>query len=511
MSIRSAVERRLDSGRGVRAILTAAVLVAYILAFLVLFPRLMTIVTILAVLPVAAIAWSGGLRAGVVAGSLALPLNTLLMNLAGASGWDVLIRRDGGIVGHGALLFIGAAFGWLHSTRARLRRQTEALASSHRELAGTEERLRLAIDATDDAIFDWNPASGRGYRSPRYRQMLGYGPHDEFRPGRWKEWIHPDDLDRVKQAEADHLAGRTERQDVEYRIRTKSGAYKWVAARGRAVRDSSGRPVRMFGAISDISRRKLAEERLRASQQRLGAVLDTIVDGVITVDDAGLIESINPATEKLFGYAAKDIVGRSISVLRPEPLHRESNDDFANFLRTEMSQINAVGRETTGRRKDGSTFPMELAASEMSINGKRLLVGIVRDISARRQAEEALRESEARYALVVNSTTEGLWEYDPRSNQMTYRSPRMVEFLGIKPTDDVSAKKPLDWAHPDDQARVLAAWNDYLGETDSAISGRVPGAGGRRTVALDPRAGPGGLGRERPAGPLGGRDYRHHA
>lgn len=140
--------------------------------------------------------------------------------------------------------------------------------------------------------------------------------------------------------------------------------------------------------VHDISRRKAAEQALQDSEARMRAVFDTAVDAIITIDAHGIVERVNPAAERLFGYSAEEITGRNISMLMPSP-DRERHDAYlARFHATGERKVIGVGREVVGLRKDGSVFPMDLAVAEMRLGEKKMFTGIVRDISERKRAEE---------------------------------------------------------------------------------------------------------------------------
>ena len=151
---------------------------------------------------------------------------------------------------------------------------------------------------------------------------------------------------------------------------------------------------RMFtGIVRDISQRKDTEEKLRELLARTKAILDTIVDGVITISDRGLIETVNPAAEKIFGYKLDELAGKNVSMLMPNPYRAEHDQYLNNYLSTGEKKIIGIGREVTGLRKNGSTFPLELAISEMEVNCLRMFTGIVRDISERKETEDQLRSA----------------------------------------------------------------------------------------------------------------------
>ncbi len=130
----------------------------------------------------------------------------------------------------------------------------------------------------------------------------------------------------------------------------------------------------------------------RGTAERLRAILQTAVEGIITIDEQGIVDSINPAAEKIFGYRAEEVIGRNVSMLMPSP-YREGHDDYlANYLRSGEARIIGIGREVLGQRKDGSTFPMDLAVSEVRLADRRLFTGFVRDITERKRAEASLAE-----------------------------------------------------------------------------------------------------------------------
>ena len=129
-------------------------------------------------------------------------------------------------------------------------------------------------------------------------------------------------------------------------------------------------------------------EELRAGETRLRTVLNTVVDAIIVIDERGVIESFNPAAERILGYRADEVIGRNVSLLMPSP-DREQHDGYlARYLAGGEPRIIGIGREVVAQRRDGSTFPIDLAVSEMRVGGRRMFTGIVRDITERKRAQE---------------------------------------------------------------------------------------------------------------------------
>lgn len=137
-------------------------------------------------------------------------------------------------------------------------------------------------------------------------------------------------------------------------------------------------------------------DALHASEARLRAILDTAVDAFITINQSGIVESFNPAAERLFGFAATEVIGQNVSLLMPPPYEAEHDGYLHRYLTTGERRIIGIGREVVARRKDGSTFPADLAVGEAAISGQRFFTGVIRDISERNLAEAALRETNQR-------------------------------------------------------------------------------------------------------------------
>jgi PAS domain S-box-containing protein len=135
-----------------------------------------------------------------------------------------------------------------------------------------------------------------------------------------------------------------------------------------------------------------------AQAAKLRGILKSAVTAIVIINDRGLIESINPATERLFGYTETELVGANMKVLMPEPYKAEHDGYLRNYLTKGTKKIIGIGREVSGRRKDGTVFPLHLSVAEFEAEGRRYFTGMIHDLSDRKHVEEALRESERRLA-----------------------------------------------------------------------------------------------------------------
>ena len=188
-----------------------------------------------------------------------------------------------------------------------------------------------------------------------------------------------------------------------------------------------------------------AETQLLESEARMAAILATAVDAIIIIDERGIIETLNPAAERMFGYAAPEMIGHNVKMLMPEPYRGEHDGYLRNYTSTGVKKIIGIGREVIGRRKSGAEFPMDLAVSEVQLGARRTFTGIVRDITERKRAEEQLLEQAA--------------ELRERNEELVRSNQELDAFAYIASHD---LKEPLRGIH--NYANFLL--EDYAGQID---------------------------------------------
>ncbi len=206
----------------------------------------------------------------------------------------------------------------------------------------------------------------------------------------------------------------------------------------------------LIDGYRNVKERRKAIQALSENEERIRALVNTVIDGIITIDNKGLIETFNPAAGKIFGYHADEVIGKNVKLLMPEPYQSEHDNYIKKYIKTSKAKIIGVGREVDGKRKDGTIFPIDLAVSEMQIGTKRLFIGIVRDITERRKAEKALRESEERWQFALEGSGDGIWDWNIQTNEVFF-SKQWKEMLGFE--EDEISNKLDEWekrTHPDD-------------------------------------------------------------
>ena len=179
----------------------------------------------------------------------------------------------------------------------------------------------------------------------------------------------------------------------------------------------------------DIADRKKAEEAIRDSEARIRAVVDNAVDGIVTIDSDGMLQSFNPAAEVIFDYPAAEVIGQPVSILMPEPDRSLHGGYIANYMETGKAKILGLVQEVMGQRRDGSTFPMELAVNEFLVGGRKAFTGIVRDISDRTEVEFALEVQAAELETANREMESAQQELQLAMQEVQKASAAKSEFL----------------------------------------------------------------------------------
>ena len=275
--------------------------------------------------------------------------------------------------------------------------------SSHERLAEQAQLLDLSNDAilvrdAQDRITYWSQGAEveYGYTAD---EALGKVSHELL------ETVLPLPL-----AVIDQILDRTGGWGGEIVQTRKDGTKGTYLSRWILDRDSSGRRRSVLGCNTNISERKSSAEAIQRGEARLRAVLETAVDAIITIDEHCLIQSVNPATERMFGYAAAEMIGQNINMLMPSPYREEHDGYLMRYLRTGERRIIGIGREVQGARKDGTVFPIDLAVSE--VESGKLFTGIIRDITQRKRSEETIRQSESRLRALLETAVDAIITID---------------------------------------------------------------------------------------------------
>ena len=262
-------------------------------------------------------------------------------------------------------------------------------------LRRSEERLRYALEAASDGLWDWNLKTGRIVTSQRVSEIFGETSGSEgVRTSHIRTWldrIHPDDDAKRQEALDVHVDGGTTAYESEYRLRTEAGTWKWVAVRGRVTEwDSGGSAVRMIGMITDINERKLAQEALRRSEEHYRNLFEHASDAVVLFEPgSGRLLDANEKAQQLVGYSAEELMGMTIFDLHPP----DQTSRIEEALRSSESQGGTLF-EVDRLTKKGRRIPVETNARLVNYQGNQIFQSFIRDISNRRALEDQLRQSQ---------------------------------------------------------------------------------------------------------------------
>ena len=203
-------------------------------------------------------------------------------------------------------------------------------------------------------------------------------------------------------------------------------------------------------------------KNLNISHIRYRALLDNAVDGIIIINDLGVIDTFNPAAEKIFGYPAADIIGKNVSQLMPESFAVIHDGFIQNYLKSGDPTAIGIDREIQGLHKDGSVFPVEISLSVMLVDEERLFVGVVRDVSDLRKAYKQIQISEDRFSVSMRYANIGTWDWDIQTGDL-YWSERIGPLFGYeKNVPETTYENFLAAVHPDDRQKVIDAVNDCV-------------------------------------------------
>jgi two-component system sensor kinase FixL len=276
---------------------------------------------------------------------------------------------------------------------------------TRRSAQAANSRLAAIVSSSDDAIVgktvdgivtDWNRSA---------QLIFGYSAEEMI--GKPIRLLLPPELEGEEEALLEQIRLGEKIDHFETKRQRKDGVVIDVSVTISPVYDESGALIGASKAARDITAAKRSQQQLLEREAHLQSVLDTVPDAMIVIDTRGIIQSFSAMAEKLFGYSVQEVLGRNVNLLMPEPYSSQHDGYLARYLATGEKRIIGIGRVVVGRRKDGSTFPMELAVGEMRSGDRQFFTGFVRDLTERQQTQQRLQDLQAELIFMGRFTALG--------------------------------------------------------------------------------------------------------
>lgn len=299
------------------------------------------------------------------------------------------------------------------------------------------DRLRSMLEATADGMWEWDVPTGEVLFSPTCFTMLGYEPDGwPHACQTWSRLLHPDDRPRAETAVREHLEGKRERIELEFRLRCKDGRWKWILGRGKVIRrDEAGRPVRLIGTHQDIHSRKQREEETLFRTSFLETLLDTIPSPVFYKDREGVYRGCNQSfADQILGMPRERIVGATVYDL-PEAIPAELADIYHS---KDLELIHAPGHQVYEARVQCATgVEKEYLFSKATFldhDGQAAgIVGVMLDVSERKRAEREMMDSRERLEHLLHALPVGIVLIEKSTLKIVEANPAAVMMIGSTP------------------------------------------------------------------------------
>jgi PAS domain S-box-containing protein len=349
--------------------------------------------------------------------------------------------------------------------------------SKDESLKESEERFRLAMQATSDGLWDMDFARGKIYNSPSYYKMLGL-ENEDIKPSDddWLRLVHPDDQEYVFSVNKDCRLGIRKDFDIEFRMKTKNGTYKWIRSRGLIVNQASnGEATRIVGTHVDMTERKQMEieqentaQALMNSEEKYRSIIEQSKDGIVLTDNAGIVISWNSSFSSLTGISEADALGKPLwelqFILAPEkyrtPRLLEIIQQFISSC-LEGSSGFEKSKEAMLQSKDGSIHIVDSSYFIIDTKYERMLCSKFRNITERKEAETKLFEYNNRLNLTMRAAKIIWWELDTNTMNVSYDKD-IVGIFGYDPEIFKTMQDFLSIVHPDDIGLIMNRMNELL-------------------------------------------------
>ncbi|MDE2378541.1 sensor protein FixL [Bradyrhizobium sp.] len=276
----------------------------------------------------------------------------------------------------------------------------------HAQDDGRGEHFRVRIEGFGVGTWDLDLRTRELEWSEAARAMFGAGWSQTIGYDAFLSLLQPADRARFEQT-IQQMPRSGGGFDLSFKVGASSGKGQWIRARAGLIRDESGAPRHISGIFLDVDQEKRVEEALRTQEDHLRSILETVPDAMIVIDSRGIMQLFSSAAERLFGYSKQEAIGRNVSILMPEPDRSRHDGYLERYLETHDPHIIGIGRIVTGKRRDGTTFPMHLSVGQTQQGDEPYFTGFVRDLTEHQQTQARLQELQSELVHVSRLSAMG--------------------------------------------------------------------------------------------------------
>ena len=281
------------------------------------------------------------------------------------------------------------------------------------EIKHSNERFEMISRTTNDAIWENNLETGETWANETHQQLYGLTLNDPFpSESTWKDSIHPDDKEALLKGFDEVLASDKNIWITDYRI-LSGNEYRNIYDRTYIVRNEAGKPIRILGSMMDITERRRAQETIQSGEETRKLIMNASLDGIICIDRQGTIIVWTQQSERIFGWKADEAVGKNLKETIVPPRFREAHEQgLARYLATGKATVLNQLIEVVAINKNGEEFPIEISIVHITQGNSEFFCAYIRDITKRKLAETALKESEEKLRHVLSSSTDDFYVID---------------------------------------------------------------------------------------------------
>ncbi|UPJ40744.1 PAS domain S-box protein [Bradyrhizobium sp. 40] len=276
----------------------------------------------------------------------------------------------------------------------------------HPQDDGRGEHFRVRIEGFGVGTWDLDLKTLELEWSETARILFGIESGQSVSYALFLSRLEPNDRERIESA-IRRVSERGGSFDVSFKVAGGSGRAQWIRARAGLIRDDAGAARHLSGIFLDVDEEKQVEETLRTRESHLRSILQTIPDAMIVIDGHGIIQLFSAAAERLFGWVESEAIGQNVRILMPEPDSSRHDGYIARYRTTGDPHIIGIGRIVTGKRRDGTTFPMHLSIGEMQSGGEPYFTGFVRDLTEHQKTQARLQELQSELVHVSRLSAMG--------------------------------------------------------------------------------------------------------